>query len=561
MNDSFSADFDFTLQDLVGGPDLELNFYEEMSELFNPENAGILTEYSYRPVDFITDELGIDLTPQQVEIVNAVWKYSRVVVKSATGTGKTFIGAVIAVTVFKVFEHSAVLTVAAPPSRNLGKIWKEIGKVMRLRPDLFATDIKNVQSITRSSGGQAIKEQKIDALVVPKHGTRDDRVAKFSGEHQDVQVFINDEGDAIPDEAYEGEDGCQSGGTLQSIVIFFNPKKRQGEVYRMIAENDAHVITLSALDHPNVVSGENLYPGAVTREQTVKRINEWTRPITEGEQDKIDDKGEIPEGYFELPEYLVGATAQAGNGTFYAPLSAGIRKVDDPQFSYKVLGEYPAEGERQLFAADDIDAARARWDAYVAMNGEVPPEGATAVAGFDVADDGSDFSSLCYRYGGFVARLERKHGLEIADVTSWAVAQVQERGDVRGVRVDAIGVGAAVPGMMTKALGAEISVSKVKVSEKAITKSEHGEFFQKRDELYWLMSQWLKNDRGAMLPPTEGDRLRRSLLVVSWSLDKGTDRVKVSSKQEMRRALGYSPDEMESLLMTFAPQTVNFFTM
>ena len=303
--------------------------------IFSDECDGsVFAEYGDQPIDFITKELGIMLTPQQVDIVNAVWDHPRVVVKSAMGMDTETVGAVIAVTMFKVCEQSESYITSGLSSRNLGEVWQKVMDVVSFNPDLFATDIKSEQKIVRTCNGEKVEGQVIQAIAVPRHGSVEDRMARFFGYLQPVRAFINHYGDGIPDEVYQAQISGNDGDNFQSIVIFFNPKKRQGEVYRMIAENDAHVITLSALDHPNVVSGEDLYPDAITRAEVVRRINEWTRPVAEDEV----LVGEVRDGYFEVPDYLVGATV-----AFYPPLSAGIRKVEDVQFSYKVLGEYPAQ--------------------------------------------------------------------------------------------------------------------------------------------------------------------------------------------------------------------------
>ena len=43
---------------------------------------------------------------------------------------------------------------------------------------------------------------------------------------------------------------------------------------------------MSAFDHPNVIYGDDkIVPGAVTREKTARRINDWTIPLEEDEEE------------------------------------------------------------------------------------------------------------------------------------------------------------------------------------------------------------------------------------------------------------------------------------
>jgi hypothetical protein len=64
----------------------------------------------------------------------------------------------------------------------------------------------------------------------------------------------------------------------------------------------------------------------VTRQTTVRRINEWCRPLA---------AGEVPDSEcFELPFFLTGAVAKSQSGAQYPPLKAGWYRVMEPAFYY-----------------------------------------------------------------------------------------------------------------------------------------------------------------------------------------------------------------------------------
>lgn len=119
--------------------------------------------------------------------------------------------------------------------------------------------------------------------------------------------------------------------------------------------------------------------------------------------------------------------------------------------------------------------------------------------------------------------------------------------------VDATGVGAGVPPKMMRA---GCRAFRVMVGGGATTSAGgDGEFRCLRDQLYWQLSLWLKNDPGAMLPPDDefsGRLLSDQLLALGYEVVH--DVITVTDKSTLKRTLGYSPDEMEALLMTFAPQ-------
>jgi hypothetical protein len=88
-------------------------------------------------------------------------------------------------------------------------------------------------------------------------------------------MFIFDEADAIPTECYRGAESCMSGGFARMLAMF-NPRHESGILYQKEKKKVINVVQLNAFRHPNVYTGNDIYPGAVTRDKTIQRINEWT---------------------------------------------------------------------------------------------------------------------------------------------------------------------------------------------------------------------------------------------------------------------------------------------
>jgi len=365
-----------------------------------------------------------------------------------------------------------------------------------------------------------------------------------SGKHAPNLLFVLDEGDAIPDEVYKGIESCLSGGGVVRLLVLFNPRAEVGPVYRMERNNTAKVIHLSAFNHPNVITGDDVFPGAVTRSKTIQRIHEWCRPWVEG--DKSDQT-------FELPPYLVGQITKKTSGfEEYPPLKAGKYVIQNPAFSYMVLGEYPAQSSRQLISREWVSLARSRWDAYVAIHGEVPPDGTTAVVGFDVAEDGVDYNVLCFRYGGFVPRLIKWQGLrDILENADKAYVETKSK-NVEYVAVDATGIGSGVAPQIRRRGGSSVPVKFANSSKCSV---DEGDFRNLRDELYWKLRDWLHRDPGAMLPPDED--LLEEILTIKYDVYNGKIEMMPKSirkddergnNQTMKSLLKRSPDSLEALV-------------
>ena len=468
-------------------------------------------------------------------MMNSVRDNPVTVAISANSVGKTHGAARVAVWFYKCFKGSQVYTAAAPPIDNLKTLlWGEIGAITRSHPILFQND--HVATM-RVADQEVHPKSFIIGRTIPTSGTPEEREAKFSGKHAPFLLFIFDEGDAIPDEVYRGAEGCMSGGFTRMLVMF-NPKKKSGYVYRMIREGRANVVELSAMNHPNVRTGKNIIPGAVDRNTTVRRIMEWTVPLGKDEEPDVN--------CFQVPHFLVGTQAVSKSGVLLPPLPAGWRRVVEPQFHYMVLGQYPPHDVNQLISRTWIDAARARWDAYVAEHGMVPPKGITGpILGLDVADDGDDYNSLCQRYGGWVKGFTKWKGVD-PDTTAIKAANYHKELQAQATYVDSIGVGAGVVPRMRR-LGCS-SAFKVKASETPTKGTELGEFGTLRDQLCWEVREWLRTDSGAMLPPD--DELIEELEVLTYHMDK-KGKIKVMSKDEVKSKLKRSPDKFDSLKFTF----------
>ena len=508
--------------------------FEQLLNSIDREFTGDSREFSaYRddPVGFSEKVLGESFTDEVKILMESVRDNPVTVAQSSNAVGKTHCAARIAVWWFKCFPDSQVYTAAAPPESNLKKLlWGEIGGTVEKHPDLFKNDTVTNLHIARSA------QSFLTGVTIPMSGSEAQREAKFSGKHSPHLLFILDEGDAIPDEVYRGIESCMSGGHAR-LLVMFNPRAQVGEAYRMIRDDRANVVKLSAFNHPNVISGKEIIPGAVTRETTIRRINEWSRPLIEGEQ--FDSE------CFDLPAFLHGQTARSQSGREYSPLKPGSYKIMEPAFSYMVLGWYPAQGTTQLISREWIAKARSRWDAYVSEHGERPPEHTSAVMGLDIGEFGSDANCACFRYGGFIERLVTWGGVDTVVTGDRAISEYKGR-RVSSAKVDATGVGAGVAPHMQRE---NCSASPVKVASSPTESSEMGDFQILRDQIWWACREWLRTDPGAMLPPDE--MLMEELATPTYKVING--KIRVMKKEVMRDLLKRSPDRADALCLTFAP--------
>jgi hypothetical protein len=500
-----------------------------------------LVKYQNDPIGFVEDVLGEYITDDCKQIMRSVLYSPTTLVRSANGPGKSWTAARIAVWFYKCYPDSKVYLTAAPPEENIKKIlWGEIMGIVYRNDDLFKHDMVRSREIYRHA------ESFITRVTIPQSGTSEARVSKFSGKHAPYLLFVVDEGDGVPDEVYTGIEGCMSGGMARMLVMF-NPKMQSGALYHMEQNGQANVIKLSAFNHPNVITGDDIIPGAVNREITVRRINEWTRPLMDSEEKDAT--------CFTVPDFLVGTVAKSLKGVEFPPLEAGVRKIEQPEFSFMVLGEYPAQSETQLISKSWIDAAISRWEVYVAKNGERPPVGIRPILGLDVAEMGNDSNVVCLRYGGFVPRFNHLwNGLD-TDMTARLFLELYRRYNGYIAMIDATGIGSSVAPFLSREGRGDadpvraISV-KVASGPSPMIQTQIGEFYMLRDQLYWALMLWLRDDESAMLPPD--NMLVDELLSIQYHLTL-RGKIRVTDKDTLRKRLKRSPDRADALALTFAP--------
>lgn len=542
-------------QAIIGGAK---DFSRVQAEIEKEMSVSVSDYFIYQddPVLFVEQEFGEYVPPDCATLMEAVRDYRSVIAKSANATGKSWSAARIALWFLLCFPGAQVYTAAAPPESNLRNVlWGEIGSLTHKLRDSKLSNFRITHLSVRHKGND---KYFLTGVTIPTSGTPAKREAAFAGKHAPFILFILDEADGIPPEVYRGIESCLSGGHTR-LLMMFNPRHESGPVYIKERDGEAHVVTLTAFTHPNVlegpnpVTGKDIVEGAVSRDITLRRINEWTEPLATS--DKPDAECFNPD---EDCPFLIGLTTKSLAGVEYPRLTSGWRRIINPQFSYMVLGQYPAAADGQLISRAWIKRARDRWTDHVAKFGERPPKLALgAVQGLDMAEMGNDSTVSCIRYGGFVKTLQMWSKMETPDSAKVAYDIHRQYRCVRTC-VDGNGFGSGVSKFMQDIADEDeryqegIDTYSVKVQVRPTVDVEEGEFDRMRDQLWWLTRLWLRHDPNAMLPPD--DELEEELATPTYVVDRG--KIKIMPKKEMKEKLRRSPDRAESLILTFFNESV-----
>lgn len=250
------------------------------------EYADRISWWRENPVDYFVDRLGIkretidwsilpeyrehkwDGTPNPLtaicsKLVGNKW----VGVESATGTGKTYLGALLVFWFLECWENSFVVTTAPKQDQLELNIWKwveylhprfGIGTLTSLRLNMI--DKKDFWMATGFVAGVNADEKS---------------TTRAQGFHAEHMLIILEETPGIPLPTINAfQNTCTSPHNL--ILAFGNPDHQLDNLHTFCTQEGVEHIRVSAYDHPNVVKNDpNYIPGAASTVGIDRIINKF----------------------------------------------------------------------------------------------------------------------------------------------------------------------------------------------------------------------------------------------------------------------------------------------
>lgn len=216
-----------------------------------------------------------------------------------------------------------------------------------------------------------------------------------------------------------------------------------------------------------------------------------------------------------------------------------------PYFDILFACKFPKEdqmvgkGFLSLFSEDELAKAQE----------EQQPFGEQRMGG-DVAEGGGDANAIVKRWANIAKVVLEYRG--VADTMTFVgnvilQANMDEQNKVldRNIFIDGIGVG---KGAVDRLHEQKWLVHQVKFSERA---DDPVQYSNLRAECYWRLKQWVS--AGGKLFP---DPRWKELLSIKYKADESSGKLKIMSKDDMRRIGLPSPNIADALAMTFARKSV-----
>jgi len=212
--------------------------------------------------------------------------------------------------------------------------------------------------------------------------------------------------------------------------------------------------------------------------------------------------------------------------------------VDSNVYRVRVSGEFPTQSDDVLLPLHLVEAATKR-DIQMSPTTEV-------VWGLDVSRYGSDRTALCKRQGNVVLEpiktWQNKDLMELAGIilTEYEATRYSDR--PTAIYIDSIGVGAGLADRLSEL---DLPAIGIAVSESASLKEK---FVRLRDELFWKAREWFEG-RDVQIPNDE--TLISEITSVRYKY-QSTGKLKIESKDEMKRRGQRSPDAADAFVLTMA---------
>jgi hypothetical protein len=430
-------------------------------------------------------------------IAEALAQWQNVGAESGTGTGKSFWVAVLILWFQACFKGARVFTFAPKEDQLRLFIWKEIsGLWPRFKIHFPSAELTDL--CIRMRGGIDDGWGARGYAVGVRAG--ENVATKAAGMHGEHMLLVYEETPGIEMAVMEaGENTCTAPHNLR--VAIGNPDNQFDSLHQFSTSPGVVHVRMSALDHPNVVTGNAMMiPGAVSHEAIERR------------------------------------RAKYGEGS--------------PMYQSRVRGLSPREATDAIVKREWLERARKRYDERLAK-GTLPNR--VTAKGVDVANsDNGDKAAICdfgenalIRLDAFPCPDSNKLGSQVFDEME-AAALAQEY-----VGVDPVGVGA---GTVNELARKKRVVRRLNAANRPVLHAEKApdgrtyewapdanEFQNLEAQMWWQLREDLRLD---VIDLPYHENLWKQL--TSRVYFKRNGKVTLEPKEKLSERIGGSPDEADA---------------
>lgn len=466
--------------------------------------------YEHDPAGWIRGRLGEHTWSKQQQICDAIARHPKVAVKASHGVGKSwFAGRAVAWWIDQHPPGTAFAATTAPTFAQVAAIlWKEIGRAAS-KADALGEPLPGRVLTTEWKIGRELVAYGRKPADTDEHG--------FQGIHAEHVLVVVDEACGIADNVWEGVESITTS-TSSRILAIGNPTDPSARFARMCRPGSGwHVLHIDALATPNI-----------TRASLAEAAANLDPPLPSEQVAKL--LAEVPDGWEGEP--VPNAVARSLTSAWWVADKVRAWGIGSQLWQGKVRGQFPEAGDDTLIPLSWVEKAQAR---EMASTDEVE-------LAVDVARFGSDETVVYERRGPILRPVTSWHGQDTIQTAVKVAAFARER-RARYIRVDGVGVGGGVVDWLAAEGYPVVDM------QAGGAPADPERFVNARAEWYWGLRE--RFEAGA-IDLHDDDLLAGQLSAIKFSYD-ARGRIKIETKDEMKKRGMPSPDRADTVMMAFAP--------
>ena len=468
----------------------------------------LIRKWRSNPAFFFTTVLGWEPWDKQRVILQSLLENKETYVQSCNSAGKSWLAA--GIVIWWLATRNGKVITTAPTWRQVKSIlWSKIAVQCQRAPILGMKPLQSRLDVGPDWYAEGLSTRQPE---------------RFQGYHGKVLVVVDEASGIENEEIWGSIDGNLTDFKEDRLLAIGNPNDPESPFARKCKlpnrKGSKKTIKISAFDTPNVKQGKKVVDGLVTAEFVREKTIEWG--------------------------------------------------VNSPMYQIRILGEFPKTGGMSMFPLAWLERAfnYETEDIWIdtAHGVEMVPgypdlSSGEGVMGFDVAAGGADNNALCYRDGGKVLDLQ---GWQEIDTSELVVAENNPAAPslyswvdkyMPGVvQIDAVGPGQIIYKYAQKHKNSDPRYKDLRFRPFiAQAKPIRENFYaNKKAEAYWQFRLRLQENRVDLssLPNDRREAVEKQAAVITWRPD-GNGKVQIDSKEKLRSKHGFSPDELEAMIMAF----------
>lgn len=507
-------------------------------------------EYRTNPRAWAKDYLGIDLWSKQEDIFEAVLNNDHVAVRSAHGTGKSHMAAVLACWWVSIHENDDSIVVTTAPTYHQvhAVLWEYIRKFHQLVSERYEAGL----APSRLPGHITQSDQwKDDNGVLIGFGRKpsDNNIHAFNGIHRRYVLVLCDESCGIPPQLFTAVEAITT--TQDSCILAIgNPDDPATEFNKFFSLPDIWTaLDISSFDSPNFTKEhEGHYTACNNEDESLRKMCQERKWAERWDRDKAANlKADV---LAQLPNDTWVSQRRSAWGT------------NSPLWSSKVLGEFPLQSVNTLFSRETINKA---FDTKVK-----PKYRGKRVMGVDLARFGPDYSVVYLAEEGYVmdesgdgSDVTEQIGKRVRLIDYWGgkadeakpdgmesalrVHNLAQKYGVDEIRIDGEGVGGPIRDRIVQLSEGSYTVISVLGSSASPDRYRWGNartyrFDNVRENMYL----------GRIDLDPEDKKLEEELEMIQYSYKNRWNSMQVESKDDIAKRGLKSPDYADSLIYALA---------